>query len=198
MDKRLKERLTGAAVLIMFAVIFIPMILDNSLQQEVDITETNIPPKADMTYKSPLVPINEPEPSSTTRPAGTSINTETQADPDPAQPEVATEPVVTVPATETETVVTAENEAQIRQPEPRGMSAWVIQLGSFTSRSNATSLVQQLQGDGYPAYVEEVGTGPALVYRVRVGPELLKSDAEKIRESLNEKLKLDGILLRYP
>ncbi|MEX2353732.1 MAG: hypothetical protein WD709_06050, partial [Gammaproteobacteria bacterium] len=62
MERRLKERLTGAAVLILLAVIFIPMILDNSVQDETRITESNIPPGPETELVTRTIP---PEPRNT-------------------------------------------------------------------------------------------------------------------------------------
>ena len=57
MERRLKERLIGAAVLAMLAVIFIPMILDDSAQTNAPITKTNIPPPPKAGFKSRIVPL---------------------------------------------------------------------------------------------------------------------------------------------
>ena len=59
MGRRLKERLIGAAVLVMIAVIFIPMILDDSSETDVTITETNILTRPDDDFNSRIVPLQE-------------------------------------------------------------------------------------------------------------------------------------------
>jgi len=48
-------------------------------------------------------------------------------------------------------------------------AAWLVQLGSFASRSNAERLAQQLKGQGFAASVSQGSSGRHL-YRVRVGP----------------------------
>ena len=80
----------------------------------------------------------------------------------------------------------------------RSMSAWVIQLGSFSSRENADSLVRRLQTNGFPGYVEQVKSDTDLVFKVRVGPELSRVQAETIQKNLKIRLKLDAIILRFP
>ncbi|MBD3652923.1 SPOR domain-containing protein [Kangiella sp.] len=62
-------------------------------------------------------------------------------------------------------------------------SAWLIQIGSFSNKENATRLVNQLRGEGYRAY-QRVGDGYARVY---VGPYPVKGEADK-RTSVLEKL----------
>jgi cell division protein FtsN len=48
-------------------------------------------------------------------------------------------------------------------------AAWLVQLGSFASRTNAERLVHQLKGQGFTASVSQSSSGRHL-YRVRVGP----------------------------
>ena len=59
MQQRLKERLIGAVVLVMLAVIFIPMILDDTTQTNSVITESNIPPRPEMEFTSRIMSIQE-------------------------------------------------------------------------------------------------------------------------------------------
>lgn len=62
-------------------------------------------------------------------------------------------------------------------------SAWLIQIGSFSNKDNATRLVGQLRDEGYRAY-QRVGGSFARVY---VGPYPVKGEAEG-RTSALEKL----------
>ncbi|MCW8856053.1 MAG: SPOR domain-containing protein [Kangiella sp.] len=74
------------------------------------------------------------------------------------------------------------------KPEPRAKSeqstesdlafsdsAWLIQIGSFSNKQNATNLVNSLRDQGYRAY-QRVGDSYARVY---VGPYPVKSEAEQ-------------------
>ena len=157
MERRLKERLTGAVVLLLLAIIFIPMVLDNSAQEEIKITDTNIPPAPEMEFKSAIVPV-EPIPAveipampvaelPSAVPAQTPIAAEaliTESMPVstpatlPTPPEAGVQDV-NVPQLQAETA-----QAQTADTAPRSMSAWVIQLGSFSSQDNADSLVRKL------------------------------------------------------
>lgn len=62
-------------------------------------------------------------------------------------------------------------------------TAWLIQIGSFSNKENATRLVGQLRDEGYRAY-QRVGDSFARVY---VGPYPVKGEAEN-RISALEKL----------
>ena len=116
MEQGLKERLVGAAVLVILAVVFIPMLLDERQEDEIVITETNIPPKpdiipvppADTDFSSSIVPLEPEEPASgniekqdTDQQQSAMENTESINKP----PELTTKPetpVVTVPVIENE------------------------------------------------------------------------------------------------
>jgi DedD protein len=50
-----------------------------------------------------------------------------------------------------------------------GSGSWVVQLGSFASRANAERLARQVRTRGFPASVSQGSSGRHL-YRVRVGP----------------------------
>ena len=54
---------------------------------------------------------------------------------------------------------------------------------------------------GFPAFVDPLKQDSTIKYRVRVGPELLRSDAQELRDRLNKVLKTEnikGLVLRYP
>ncbi len=209
MERRLKERLTGAAVLITLAIIFIPMILDDTVHQDSRITETNIPPKPEPGQRSRIIPLEEPPLVVKTADAGDKADAQTST-PDEVGTDLrsvektdeknglVSEKPVTAAVTDGAEEPEVDSAGPARAADTRGISAWVIQLGSFSSRDNADSLVRQLRAEGYPAYVEETGVAAGIRYRVRVGPELLRPDADKLLETLNNKYELDGILLDYP
>ncbi len=79
-----------------------------------------------------------------------------------------------------------------------GLSAWIVQLGSFTEEDNAQSLNEKLRKAGYPAFVEPLKKNGKISYRVRVGPEIRRSEADLLLKNLKDKMKLDGIVVTYP
>jgi DedD protein len=201
-ERRLKERLTGAAVLVMIAVIFIPMILDNSNGTNSKINQTNIPPKPETNYRSRIIPVDE-TPNLTP-------STQTDVTPPPVQAESMSDDDVTEspasPQIQAQTPAPQESTAVIDTPPDsasgaigsRGLTAWVVQLGSFSNQDNAQGLIRRLQSGGYPAYIEELAGDSGTIFRVRVGPELSRSDAELTLKELDQKFALKGILLQYP
>ena len=199
MEKILKERLIGAAVLVMLAVIFIPMILDDSSGPDIEIKETNIPDRPADNFSSRIVPLQESD--------LTPLVEETF--PQQELVPVATNPEDprTDPVEEEELTVdltsTSVPEPQATQQKPAlnkqvGATAWVVQLGSFSSETNANNLNEKLRKAGYPAFVEPLKKESGMAYRVRVGPELLRSDAQALLDKLNKNMQIDGIVIRYP
>jgi DedD protein len=226
MEQGLKERLTGAAVIVMLAVIFIPMLLDDTEEDDPLITETNIPGKPqDMPvapegnlpvpsqadnetvndeFSSRITPLQTQEtaavkPAEETakskaaekKPVSESMTDGTVAETPPVIP--AEEPAA--PAKPAGTAMTADIS---ETPTGVGLSAWVVQLGNFSSTENAESLNQKLRNAGYRSFVEPLKQKNTVTYRVRVGPEIKRSDADAIRDQLSKNLQLDGIVVRYP
>jgi DedD protein len=76
-----------------------------------------------------------------------------------------------------------------------------VQVASFEKRENAESLVQQLRGSALEAFVEEAEIAGRIWYRVRVGPELDRKEAEAMRDRIRDLLGETGRkaeVLHYP
>lgn len=196
MERSLKERLVGAAVLVILAVIFIPMLFDDTQETEPVITATNIPPKPDDMssppegdFSSRIIPLEQGE-------ANTVIPKPEEKTAD--KPIAENKPATDITAATEEQVPSKTAVIDEEPPTNVGLSAWVVQLGSFTSEENAQVLNQKLRKAGYSAFVEPLKQKTNVVYRVRVGPELKRSDAESIRDELKKTMKLDGIVAQYP
>lgn len=82
--------------------------------------------------------------------------------------------------------------------ERMNITAWIIQLGSFSSEQNALALRDQLRAKGYTAFVEKIKSGDSQLFRVRVGPELERARADALRDKLEKETKQKGIVERYP
>jgi len=77
-------------------------------------------------------------------------------------------------------------------------SAWVVQIGSFSSQVNAEKQVQDLKTKGFPAFLRRhVSADKKVLFRVRVGPEKERSRAEKLAERL-QKLEIKGQIVSDP
>jgi DedD protein len=112
----------------------------------------------------------------------------------PPATETVTEPPASAPAT-------SQAPAPVAQPAPAAtkvLSGWVVQLAALSKQDNALALRERLRTLGYTAFVEEIKTAKGMQYRVRVGPELERTNADNLRNRLEEQVKIKGIVMKYP
>ena len=214
MDRQLKQRVVGAAVLVAVGVIFIPIILQN------DNLETRVPKVADIPeqpddgFISRVVPLEEEDIESLqaqtrlpVEPPGDLLETLEPADvTDTDGPEQApddggavTNEVAPDPAPDANQVSNGESPgADVSAQDERAAVAWTIQVGSFSNESNASGLEAKLRKAGLAAYVKPVDDAGKTAYKVRVGPQRDRKEAAAMRQRLSEAFELKGLLLRYP
>lgn len=77
-------------------------------------------------------------------------------------------------------------------------SGWVVQVGSFTKKTNAVTLRDQLRKMQMPSFVAKGQSKKGPVYRVRVGPVLKRQQAEQLQQKILEETKLKGYVTNYP
>jgi len=224
-DAQLKQRVVGAAVLVALGVIFIPLMLDNG-DDPGPAVDLDIGSPAPADFNSRVIPIDDATmervgraldaaPAEFTGPASVddavsdamadaSVSEpagEPAAEAGPGQePETPPAPVpsLAVDKTRAPAEQATSTASQPAAPPRTGVTAWVVQVGSFTTQANADGLVQRLKQAGYTAFIEPLGDGDKPTYRVRVGPELTKLTAERIRDEIAQDIELKGIVMRYP
>ncbi len=201
MHQRLKERLVGAAVLVVLAVIFIPIILTGPIDTD-SIKNTNIPERPTEKFNSNQIALNGrivPDQPDDTNDAEVKneVSTNIQTDGNAINQQDLTATKAKSADTVTDLAATPVTPNKVKD-KPVGLTAWVVQLGSFSSKENADKLNITLRKSGFPAFVEPIQQNNETVYRVRVGPELLRADADALLKRIKEKNKLNGIVLNYP
>ena len=75
------------------------------------------------------------------------------------------------------------------------VSGWAVQLGAFSSIDEANKLQGRLQAAGFAGFVDKLSADGKVFWRVRAGPEVERANAEKLRDRIKDKLKLDGIVV---
>ena len=192
MDEALKRRLIGATVLVSLAVIFVPMLLQHEPVLEQEINSTNIPPRPDRDFSSRVLPA---ESDQLALPPGGR----------PQLPEAVPEAekqVSRAPKVEPQGVSQKAPKPSPVAPEPRvGLSAWIIQVGSFSHRANAEKLLKRLRTKGFSADIEQASVKGKTMFRVLVGPEVDRKRAESMLARLDREVKslgLKGRLKSYP
>ncbi len=227
MEHTLKQRLIGAATLITAGVIFIPMLLDDTDAPTVIIEDLSLPPRPKDIYNSGVQPLDEEKllipPVVNLPPAAEAADGPGAETPAisrggreaGAAPAVTTDPLaLKSKPKDTPAVAKAVESAGGSPPSARrppvaaappatdkqrlGVTAWAIQLGSFSSEENAKLLEQRLKNQGFKAFVEKLYMRPGTVFRVRVGPELDEARAKELQAHLEKEISLKGILVRYP
>lgn len=89
--------------------------------------------------------------------------------------------------------------AKLTRPETSNFSrmAYVIQLGSFSHKSNVDALTNKLRGNGFKAFTKPVKTPNGTLTKVFVGPSLNKAELEAKLPELKKLTKLNGRLTQF-
>lgn len=206
MDRQLKARLIGAAVLVLLVVLLVPELLTGRKSPGPEASG----PKGDRGTRSVTIDLGgragsaaQPpaerlatppaaqhadagETRSSSLPAATAREAP-QAEPVEA-PTVRPEPV---PGPDSAPVSTPTRNASTEQAEPEGEATappvrgdWAVQVGAFSATASARKLVQELEAAGYRAYVSPVKRSGKELHRVRVGPEPDRAAAVRLAGKL--------------
>ncbi|MEJ2685681.1 MAG: SPOR domain-containing protein [Gammaproteobacteria bacterium] len=198
-EERVKQRLVGAIVLVALAVIFIPMILQGPDDGSGSGSSLPPPPKV---VQQPLPSVPPPA----TVPARPAEGTALGGSPDkhgastPPASEASQQPRA---RPETSTAPTAAPSAATGHQQggnhagDQALTAWVVQVGSFSQQDNATSLRDKLRTKGFKAFVQQASTSEGAVYRVEVGPILKRADADALRDKLQTQMQLKGLVVPH-
>ena len=184
MEVRVRQRLVGALVLVAIVVLLVPAVLkgperapEGSAVPEnqsvvVELDEVGPPAQDEVLVPEPPAP----QPATPTA--------DRQPPPEATQPATGGESSVATRPAPAVTTRTAEAPpaagAAIETP------AWAIQLGAFSTREKADSLVASLRKRGYAAFVLEYRASGKVLHRVRVGPEQDRKRALAIAERLRK------------
>lgn len=220
MDKVLKKRLVGTAVIVALAVIFVPMLLEGPSKEEKEVTmQISIPPRPTYDIPNRLAKAESAvvqETQSEVKEPLKEANAKPMEEPVAEKPQKVEEKAVAkapeekaVPKKDEKVVkVLAAATPELKKPEPKSpakqidtktaSAGFVIQVGSFSSESNAKALSSRLKSAGYPAFVESSKLKTSMIYRVKVGPKPSKKLANQLRIELIDEEKLEGIIVRYP
>lgn len=92
----------------------------------------------------------------------------------------------------------APTTAQAPAPSAAASTGFAVQLGAFRSESDAAALVSQLRGAGFTVFSERVQTANGTLHRVRVGPELDRAAAERLKSRLPAPHSANGMIVSHP
>ena len=185
MDRALKERIIGAAVLVVFVVLVVPVFLDGPPESGEVVSERVPLPGQAAEGETRTVVLerdrDEPVPAASAEPetrqpqpvkTSAAAQSESKEEPDPV-PESEPEPAPARPA---------KQQAVPATDSATGM--WAVQLGSFGSQENAERLAADLRKQGFAAFLSQLSTGSGQLHRVRIGPQKDRESAEAMAERL--------------
>jgi DedD protein len=210
---KVKERLTGAIILVALIVLLVPELLTGPVRTTTRAaavaSSTEGPPLLSYTIKlgddararsaapaasgpaqpSPLTANAAADPAATAAPpapAGATTPVEPAA-PAAAAP-AAVAPAAVAPAAVAPAAATALPAPAAAGPGSKSAAAapgagWVVQLGSFASHANAEQLARKVHAQGFTVSVSQGSRGRRL-YRVRVGPVADRPAAMQLAQRL--------------
>jgi DedD protein len=198
-DEGLKKRLLGAAVLASLAVIFVPMLIEGPPANRQELGEIPPPPerkdfastmlREEVTRPQPvrvdIPPVSPASVVGSAEPVVASPRPEPEPEPQPVPPESA--PEAEPPAQAQEQEPTAGTSPAPQVATETGLTAWVVQVGSFSNRDNANRLIEKLREAGFQtADAEQVELLGETRYRVRGGPMVEKAKAERLLPEIDK------------
>ncbi|HME41344.1 MAG TPA: SPOR domain-containing protein [Steroidobacteraceae bacterium] len=207
MDRRVKERLVGASILVVLIVLIVPELLSGPPVPAPGIAAPRLPASAPepvrtvtvdlATSKAPAPEAAEPvaassaPAASSAAPAGQAASSGQTTGGAAASGQTTGSAATSgqAPSGAAPSAVAGEGASALETAAPPPTShasaakpaisgrAWAVQLGSFASRDNADKLLHQLKAQGFPVYVLPGGSGSSPRYRVRIGPMADRSAA---------------------
>lgn len=180
MDRALKERIIGATVLVIFAVLIVPVFLDG--------------PSTDTGMTRELVALPGQSNQSTRQQTIVLTRDRTEPVPQASRPKVQAETPAKVmkesPAPAPGKTVATEKPAESKPTATQPVTAsatgmWAVQMGSFSSKANAERLAADLRKNGFAAFLSQLKTSSGKLHRVRIGPQKDRNSAESIAAQLD-------------
>jgi len=201
-----KKRLTGAVTLVLLAVIFVPMLVEEEAFERIPEPSVAIPeePTFDREFTPTEVFL---EPGQV--PVAEEFEYRSEADQeyaDESGPEQVlipmVEPAVKAPPTPPPSPVAAapidRPVAPPVGPVSRDGPGWIVQVASLASASNAAGHEKKLRAIGFPAFTEKAEVAGRTWYRVRVGPEAERAAANALAAKLKQRGYPDAFVKYYP
>lgn len=200
LDRKVTHRLIGAGIIIVAAAIILPQVLDGQRPPELDVkVEVSKAPAF------PEVKIAPAQPIDTLPDSGTAVQATTASPSTDKSPQDISLVPVPKKASETPTPATKAEVTKVVTPAPTPVKTttapassasterWTVQIASFSQQSNATRLVDKLKKANYPAYSITTSS----LFKVFVGPELDRDASDKVRDDIQKKFSLKGIVVKF-
>ena len=171
-----RYRVTGGIFLAAVAIIVLPMLFDGA------------------GIKSPTAPALPPAPPATPAPQVAPLNSTDLAKAEALRQRVDEDGFDRSSATRLGDPVLAPSDRPVAGALPQ---TWGIQVASFSDKTKAIALRDQLRNDGYQAVLSEVKGLTGTATRVAIGPMVERADAVKLSRELQKRYGLDAIVVLF-
>jgi DedD protein len=188
---QVKERLTGAIILVALIVLLVPELLTGPVHSAAR-ANTVASSSEEPPLRSYTIKLGEEARSRSTAAHSGPEQPAPLAPPAPSAGSVAAQPATEAPspsapppaATSAAATHTTPPATAAAPPEANaeGAGSYLVQLGSFASRANADRLAKQVRSQGFPVSVSRGSSGR--LYRVRVGPARDRAAATELAQQL--------------
>lgn len=175
MTERTRYRVMGGIFLVAVAVIGLPMLLDGA------------------GVESPAAPVM-PAPPPIDAPHVAALDSADLANADVLREQIDADGFVRSTSTRVGDPVLAPADTHEKGALP---SAWGVQLGSFSDRTKAVALRDQLRSDGYASVLTDVKGLTGISTRVAVGPMVDRGDATRLERELEKRYGLNAIVVVF-
>lgn len=95
-------------------------------------------------------------------------------------------------------VISLEGESTPPAAKPAVAEGFAVQIGALRVRADAEALRDRARAAGFSSYVERTDTDAGVLWRVRLGPELQRVNAERIQDEARTKLGVDANVVPHP
>lgn len=211
MDKALKQRLVGASVLVVFAVVVLPMLLGGRPEPGQESHSIELPPRPpELSFDTRRFPVGDQPPDQPSvmpesAQAATQADSKTpdlpvneptlpavDAPMDLGTPAALPESGDEEPSAELAAPGPAPDGADFPRPTPPDTtvegSRYLVQVASFSGTGNAERLSARLRAAGMPVLSDTVDTSAGRLHRVRVGPYADAAEAERAASAIDAEM----------
>ena len=198
-----KHRIVGAIVLVVLAIIFVPVILDEKQLTMQDAGNGfTLSEKDTRVYTSKAEDIRQAQNKKDVSAKENSVNKKTNSFSSKEtlnkQVIAPVPPVVKKPEPKKQAISSPAIKTTKAKKQKEITRGWVVQIGTFSDPANARKVRATLVRKGYHVRMEKVRLPKGNATRVRVGPFSDRGKAITTLSHINREAGLQGVVLRYP
>lgn len=196
-----KHRIIGAIILVALAVIFIPMLLDETqpppdLKGAPEIPERPASAETRVVVKPVMSPDAKDKPEA---PPAAAPAKEPAPEPKADAGGEAIKPAAPADRADTKTATAQPSKPQIADKAERtATKGWVVQVGVYSNPDNAARVESRLKSHGHAVREEHIKIVTGTAVRLRVGPYRDKATAQKARDQIEKDVGEKAAVLPYP